>query len=498
MRLATQILAPVVVLVVGPALLIGWVFDRGQIGAHPIQTMAVGLAVAAAAFLFYLLHVTVSSSVKALTRAIAKISEKDYDTPVVSSVKCREMLAIFGALEDLRRRLKARAEELLAALDAEKRAAAARKAAGDEESRGYVEAHNFFMTTFIRSLDVMSTGDLSHRLTQPFSVDYEKLRHSYNASLDRLGKTFREIVEHIHNVSSRTQEIHVAADSLSNRTCQQAASLEETSAALKQITSTVKKTAEGAQHASDVVSEARHDAEKSSEVVDQAIEAMGRIEKSSQEIGQIIGVIDEIAFQTNLLALNAGVEAARAGEAGKGFAVVASEVRALAQRSAEAAREIKTLISASTTHVRSGVKLVAETGAALNRIVGQVSEANQAVAEIAQGAREQAIGLQEINTAISQMDQFTQHNAAMVEETNAASQDLNGALDDIGAIIAQVKFESADAGKGANAKALPAAAKKPSSSPRSATTRGVASSSRQTAAALKENFETDDQSWAEF
>ncbi len=187
----------------------------------------------------------------------------------------------------------------------------------------------------------------------------------------------------------------------------------------------MRKTADGAMHARELVSTAKSDAEKGGGVVRQAINAMSAIEKSSQQIGQIIGVIDEIAFQTNLLALNAGVEAARAGDAGRGFAVVASEVRALAQRSAEAAKEIKGLISASSTQVEQGVDLVAETGKALERIFAQVAEMDSIVADIATSAREQATGLQEVNTAVNQMDQVTQQNAAMVEESTAASHTLS-------------------------------------------------------------------------
>ena len=170
-----------------------------------------------------------------------------------------------------------------------------------------------------------------------------------------------------------------------------------------------------------MVSSAKTDAEHTGQVVRQAVEAMGSIEKSATQISQIIGVIDEIAFQTNLLALNAGVEAARAGDAGRGFAVVASEVRALAQRSAEAAKEIKTLISASTNQVAQGVDRVAQTGKALDRIMQQVGEIHGIVMEFSVSAQEQATGLDQVNTAINQMDQVTQQNAAMVEQTTAAS-----------------------------------------------------------------------------
>ena len=195
--------------------------------------------------------------------------------------------------------------------------------------------------------------------------------------------------------------------------------------------------AEGAGQASKAASAARVDAERSGQVVQEAVEAMSQIESSSKQIGQIIGVIDEIAFQTNLLALNAGVEAARAGDAGRGFAVVAQEVRALAQRSADAAREIKTLISNSNDHVDQGVKLVGETGEALGDIVGKVAQIDSLINEIARSSNEQASGLNQVNAAVNQMDQVTQRNAAMVEQTNAAAATLRRDADDLGTMISR-------------------------------------------------------------
>ncbi len=242
--------------------------------------------------------------------------------------------------------------------------------------------------------------------------------------MTQLEAAIRHVAGGADLIGTASMEITSAADDLSRRTEQQAASIEETVAAISEITSTVGKTASGAQHASAVVSTTKNDAEKSGEVVKRAVEAINRIDKSSQNIAQIIGVIDEIAFQTNLLALNAGVEAARAGVAGRGFAVVASEVRALAQRSAEAAKEIKGLISSSTQEVSEGVTLVVEAGKALDRIVGAVAQIDDIVSEIAFGASEQATSLQQINTAVSQMDQDVQKNAAMVEETTAATHNL--------------------------------------------------------------------------
>ena len=247
----------------------------------------------------------------------------------------------------------------------------------------------------------------------------------------------RTVIDSTEAIAAGSREISAASDDLSRRTEQQAATLEETAAALDEITVTVRKTSEGAKHAREVVGEARTDAEQSSGVVRRAVEAMDKIEKSSHEINQIIGVIDEIAFQTNLLALNAGVEAARAGDAGRGFAVVASEVRALAQRSAEAAREIKGLLSASSTEVDHGVKLVGETGQSLERIVGKIIEINSVVADMATSAQEQATALQQVNTAVNEMDHVTQQNAAMAEQANAASRSLSQESDRLAEQIGQ-------------------------------------------------------------
>jgi methyl-accepting chemotaxis protein len=316
-----------------------------------------------------------------------------------------------------------------------------------------------------QGLSAMSNGDLTHRIDIEFSAKSAQLKTDFNAAIAQLQQAVSVVVSNVAGIQSGAGEISQAADDLSRRTEQQAASLEETAAALDEITATVNKTASGARQASDVVQAARGDAEKSGAVVRDAVAAMTAIEQSSSQINQIIGVIDEIAFQTNLLALNAGVEAARAGEAGRGFAVVASEVRALAQRSAEAAKEIKTLISASTGQVGQGVKLVDETGHALQRIVDRVAEIDSLVTEIAASAQEQAVGLAQVNTAVNQMDQVTQQNAAMVEQSTAASHSLAQEAEVLQASVAQ--FRVGDAARAPAARSVPAAPVRQAEPPRS-------------------------------
>ncbi|WP_457586894.1 methyl-accepting chemotaxis protein [Ensifer canadensis] len=273
-------------------------------------------------------------------------------------------------------------------------------------------------------LQRLADGDLAVRLDEPFSAEFEQLRHDLNKAAGQLNDAMLAVADSAGNIGLGTREISQSADDLSKRTEQQAASLEETAAALDQITANVSNSSRRTEEARDVAGEAKTSATQSAVVVANAVEAMRRIEESSSQISSIIGVIDEIAFQTNLLALNAGVEAARAGEAGKGFAVVAQEVRELAQRSAKAAKEIKELIRSSSSEVESGVRLVRDTGEALKTIEAHVITINEHMAAIATSAREQSVGLAEVNTAVNQMDQVTQRNAAMVEEANAASATL--------------------------------------------------------------------------
>ncbi|KQM98807.1 methyl-accepting chemotaxis protein [Sphingomonas sp. Leaf25] len=275
-----------------------------------------------------------------------------------------------------------------------------------------------------QGLDALAKGDLTARIDAEFTGAFAKIRTDFNQAMVAVGDAMQAVSHSAGSIRTGATEISGASDDLSRRTEHQAASLEETAAAMDEITMTVRQTAAGALQANETMAATRADAEAGGRIVRDAVEAMGRIKRSSDEISQIISVIDGIAFQTNLLALNAGVEAARAGDAGRGFAVVASEVRALAQRSADAARDVKARIQSSGTQVESGVALVGETGRALDRIVTRVVEIGDLVGRIAAGADQQALGLQQVNTAVNEMDSVTQQNAAMVEESTAAARSL--------------------------------------------------------------------------
>ena len=303
------------------------------------------------------------------------------------------------------------------ALEEARMAEAEARAAAERNQAAVVDA-------LAAALNALAGGDLTARFAAETTPDYQRLKEDFNGAMASLEEAMGILTANASAIQTGVAEIAQASDDLSRRTEQQAASLEQTAAALEQITATVKKSASGANQANRAVTLAKAEAESSGDVVREAIAAMGDIEASSHQISQIIGVIDEIAFQTNLLALNAGVEAARAGEAGRGFAVVASEVRALAQRSAQAAKEIKALISASSDQVAAGVGLVSRTGEALEKIANSVVEVHSLMVEIAASTQEQSVGLGEVSLAVNQMDQVTQQNAAMVEETTAATHSL--------------------------------------------------------------------------
>jgi methyl-accepting chemotaxis protein len=289
-------------------------------------------------------------------------------------------------------------------------------------------------------MKALADGDLTHTLDTPFVPWMEQLRQDCNELVHNLSGTLKKVSANGNAIAAGSREIGSSADDFSKRTEQQAASIEETAAALEEITTTVNDSSHRAEEAGRLVAKTKLDAEQSGVVVRNAVSAMDQIEQSSREIGNIIGVIDDIAFQTNLLALNAGVEAARAGEAGKGFAVVAQEVRELAQRSAKAAKEIKALINSSNEFVKNGVALVGQTGKALEAIVGQVNEIDTNVSAIVEAAKEQATGIKEINQAVNSLDQATQKNAAMVEESTAASHNLAAEAEELRVLLSQFRM----------------------------------------------------------
>ena len=276
----------------------------------------------------------------------------------------------------------------------------------------------------VQMLAALAEGDLSERIVSEYRGDFATLKNNANTTAERIGQTIAEIKRAAQEVTSASAEISGSTTDLSQRTEEQAASLEETSASMEEIAATVKKNAENAQQANQSTAKARNIADRSGKVVADAVAAMAQIETSSGKIADIIGVIDEIARQTNLLALNAAVEAARAGDAGRGFAVVASEVRTLAQRSSQAAKDIKDLITNSSGQVQQGVELVNKTGAALDEIAGAIKEVAELVSDIAGASTEQANGVDQVNKALTQMDEVTQRNAALVEENAATAKTL--------------------------------------------------------------------------
>ena len=294
-----------------------------------------------------------------------------------------------------------------------------------------------------RVIAALAEQDLAQDMRGQFQGAFAELQQNVNTTMANLRLTMNNVRTAAGTISDNSGELSTASNQLARRTEQQAAALEETAAALEEITTTVRMSTDRANEASRMVAETKASAGRSGGIVRDAIDAMGRIEQSSQKISQIISVIDEIAFQTNLLALNAGVEAARAGEAGRGFAVVAQEVRELAQRSANAAKEIKTLINTSAGEVKGGVTLVLSTGEALKEIEELVHRVNEHVATIARAAGEQSAALGEINTSVNHMDQMTQQNAAMVEETTAASQVLASESRQLTATLAKFRLDGA-------------------------------------------------------
>ncbi|MBT8155181.1 cache domain-containing protein [Epibacterium ulvae] len=378
-------------------------------------TLGVGLLILGTFGFFMTRSITVPMA--ALNSRMQGLANGDDSSPIPGTESASEVGAMARTLEVFRNKIQAQQ-----ALEAEQKTA--------ETLRNKV------VDALRTNLAALSTGDLNSQIDESFPEEYEQLRVDFNKTVDQLQSTISQVVEVSSSIRNGAQEINQSSDELSQRTESQAATLEETAAALEEMTASVKSAADGARDVETTVNEARAKAEDSGEVVQNAVAAMTEIERSSSHISQIISVIDDIAFQTNLLALNAGVEAARAGEAGRGFAVVASEVRGLAQRSSDAAMEIKTLISDSSQQVERGVDLVGKAGDALEQIVQRVSNISSLISGIAEGAAEQSTGLVEINTGMTQLDQVTQQNAAMVQEATTAGHLLNSEAGKLGELVA--------------------------------------------------------------
>ena len=431
-----------------------------------VVLVTVGGVVAGAAFGLYV-GSKLSGPILQISEAMNSVAEGNLETAIPCLERTDEIGEMAAAVEVLKRNglevrrmnaqetaMRAKSDDLQAGMAEVVSAAAAgdfshriTKDYGDENLNRFAQNINALLTSVDsgvtetgRVIESLAHGDLTQTMNGTFHGVFAQLQSDVNETFAKLKGTISEVRGSTESISGNANELRSAADDLSKRTEQQAAALEETSAALDEITAVVRNSTQRAQEASTMVSETKEKTAESAKVVRDAVSAMGRIEQASREISQIINVIDEIAFQTNLLALNAGVEAARAGEAGKGFAVVAQEVRELAQRSANAAKDIKALITKSGDEVGNGVKLVQRTGEALDEIKTRVLGINDHIHSIATAAKEQSTGLHEVNTAINQMDQVTQRNAAMVEETSAATHKLSGEAENLVSLVGRFRL----------------------------------------------------------
>ncbi|WP_193227688.1 methyl-accepting chemotaxis protein [Aureimonas psammosilenae] len=415
------------------------------VGAFAVFAIAVSMGL--------LLSRGIARPIVAMTDAMKRLQKGDKTVAIPAIGQRDELGDMAGAVESFKQAAIEK-DRLESMTQEEREAAEARRRASEREATE--AARQAFVAAVRPSFEKLSAGDLTARLDPAKNAGYVEVCDLFNESVGKLEDTIGSVVGAVSSMRVGLSEINTAAGDLSQRTEQQAASLEETVAALSEVMRGVNVTAQSADDATAAATLAEKEAQKGGAIVGQAVSAMSEIERSSAEIGKIIAVIDEIAFQTNLLALNAGVEAARAGEAGRGFAVVAQEVRGLAQRSAEAAKEIKNLISTSTAQVSQGVDLVTASGRSLEQIVDQVAGVSQVIAKMAHSAREQAVSLKEVSTAADQMDKVTQQNAAMVEQTTAAAQNLMNDTNRLSALVES--FNTSNAGRSA---AMPKPAARP-------------------------------------
>ncbi|RUM20625.1 methyl-accepting chemotaxis protein [Rhizobium vallis] len=416
--------------------------ERTNANSMSIGTTFLGVLIAILAGVG--LTVTLKGPINQITSAMRRLADGKLETSIVGEYRADE-------IGDMARALGVFKNNAIAKVEIEERSEIERTRAeeerhrNDEEKRAVEGQIDFAVTALAEGLGRLARGDISQTIATPFFGRLEQLRNDFNSSLLRLQETIDQIRTNTRMIEGNAGQMDLSANNLAKRTEQQAVALEEIAAAIEEITTTVRSSAACADDAREIITDTKQTADASSAVVASAIDAMGKIEAASDEIVQIIDVIDEIAFQTNLLALNAGIEAARAGEAGKGFAVVAQEVRDLAQRSAEAGQKIKQLIGRSRAEITNGARVVRETSEILENISAKVVTASEQMDVIARSSREQYNALHEVNTSVNRMDQMTQQNAAMVEETSAATKELADETKTLLQLIDQFQLDEKDA-----------------------------------------------------
>lgn len=393
--------------------------------AHDMRLLYTLLAFSCVAMILMLFNVraitlTVVRPIARLRLALRDVAEGDFGLKIAKRMRKDEFGAIASDIDKI-------SDRVVSALEEQKVLRAEGERVIDRLQRG---------------LQRLASGDLGDRINERMAGEYDPLRVNYNETVDKLNVLISQVVSASNRIQEKSGQIQNASEDLSQRTESQAATLEETAAALEMMTASVNSSANNAKEVAASVEDTRNEVRSCGAVVEEAVHAMNEIEASSSQISQIIGVIDDIAFQTNLLALNAGVEAARAGDVGRGFAVVASEVGALAQRTSEAANEIKSLIQDSTLHVQGGVERVNEAGKALSSVVKQVAQVSELVSSISSEAAEQAQGLSEVNIGVSQLDQATQQNVSMVESSSAAIRVMNGEMVGLNDLVGQFTLNS--------------------------------------------------------